>query len=141
MLLSELDFGVNNFGKQRVLSPSKTIAQLILNILLMRPGQMPSMPHIGINIKKYLYKFDDELDVEDLRQEIVFQCSEVIPFVDTTQMVLSVVEYRGESLLMIVIPLLIDSETVNLLYGFKENRGDAVQFNMQVEELGQIYNS
>lgn len=133
MIQGEMTFGLNNFGKQKILSEGDTIAQLILNILFMKPGQMPSMPHIGINIRSYLYKFDDELDVDALKQKISFQCSEIIPFIDTSGMVLTVVNYRGESILMIIIPVLISGESKNIIMGFRNGDDNDIIFNYQLE--------
>lgn len=135
MLKNELDFGFDNFGKQKVLSQSETIAQLILNILLMRPGQMPSMPHIGIDIRKYLYRFEDELDSDALKQDITRQCSALIPFIDLSGLRLMVVNYKGEGVLMIIVPLSITGTQQDLLIGFKKNAdsGDIV-FNYQFED-------
>lgn len=133
MILGEMTFGLNSFGKQKILSEADTIAQLILNILFMRPGQMPSMPHIGINIRSYLYKFDDDLDVDALKQKISFQCSKIIPFIDTDGMVLTVVNYRGESILMIIIPILVSGGSKNLIMGFRHGDDDDIIFNYQLE--------
>jgi len=135
MIKSELDFGLDNFGKQKILSQSETIAQLILNILLMRPGQMPSMPHIGIDIRKYLYKFEEDIDSEALKKEINYQCSLLIPYLDLTGLRLMVVDYHGEGVLMLIIPLSISSQNETLLIGFKKdsNSGEIV-FNYQFED-------
>ena len=61
----ELTFGIDNFGKQNMLSKSESVAQVLINLLFMRPGQMPSLPHLGINIKQYLYKFEEDIDVTE----------------------------------------------------------------------------
>lgn len=135
MIKSEVDFGLNNFGKPKELSESESIARLLLNILLMRPGQLPSMPHIGINIRKYLYKFDDEIDTESLKRDIAFQCSELIPFIDTTNMKLLVVNYKGEGILMLIMPLVVAGKSQELLIGFKKGESsDDIVFNYQFED-------
>ena len=53
MIKPEVTFGLDNFGKQKTLSLSETIGQLVLDILLLKPGQLPSLPHIGMNIKQF----------------------------------------------------------------------------------------
>jgi hypothetical protein len=132
---SEVDFGLNNFGKPKELSEADSIARLIMNILLMRPGQLPSMPHIGINIRKYLYKFDEDIDTDALKREISFQCSELIPFIDTSNMKLLVIDYRGEGLLMLIMPLYINGKQQDMLMGFKKGAtSDDIQFNYQFED-------
>ena len=135
MIKSEIDFGLDNFGKQKLLSQSETIAQLILNILLMRPGQMPSMPHIGIDIRKYLYKFEEDIDSEALKREINYQCSILIPYLDLSGLKLMVVDYHGEGVLMIIIPISITGSEETLLIGFKkDNANGEIVFNYQFED-------
>lgn len=135
MLKSELDFGLDNFGNQKTLSEADTIAQLLLNILFMRPGQMPSMPHIGIDIKKYLYRFEDEIDTTALKNEISSQCSTLIPYIDLSSMQLLTVNYHGEGVLMIIIPLMIRGNDENLLIGLKKNKDTGgITFNYQIED-------
>ena len=133
MLKKELDFGLNNFGKQTVLSEEDTIAQLILNILFMRPGQMPSMPHIGINIRQYLYSFEENIDVELLKNKISSQCSTIIPYIDIDNLKVFVVDYRGESILMIIMPIFISLGATNLMIGMKSSEDNGIVFNYQYE--------
>lgn len=124
IIKSEVDFGVDDFGNQKILSPRESVAQLLFNVLFMRPGQMPSMPHIGINIKKYLYKMDDELDVSQLKSELAKQCSEVMPYLDTNNMALTIQEYKGQPMLLIIIPITIENDTSTLIAGLQVSTAD-----------------
>ena len=67
MIKNEVDFGFDNFGKQKILSNKDSIAQLFRNLLFLVPGQLPSLPHIGINITKYIYKLVDDINLENLK--------------------------------------------------------------------------
>lgn len=136
MIKSEVDFGLNNFGKQKVLSEADSIARLLLNILFLRPGQMPSMPHIGINIRKYLYKFEDDIDTDTLKREISFQCSELLPSIDTSGMKLMVVNYRGEGVLVLLMPVYVSGTHKELLIGIKQDSdsGD-LTFKYQFDDI------
>ena len=91
---------------------------------------MPSMPHIGINIKKYLYKMDDELDVSQLKAELAKQCSEIMPYLDTNNMALTIQEYKGQPMLLIIIPITIENETSTLIAGLQtSSKDDNVKFS------------
>lgn len=131
IIKSEVDFGLDDFGSQKILSPKESVAQLLFNLLFMRPGQMPSMPNIGINIKKYLYQFEEDLDVNSLRAEISQQCSEIMPYLNTSNMALTVQEYQGHPLLLLVLPITIDDESSTLIAGFQNvnTKTDTVKFS------------
>lgn len=131
---SEVTFSKNNFNNQTILSEEDSIIQLLNNLFTIRPGQMPSMPHIGINIKKYLYSFDTEIDTEALRQEIVTQGKPIIPYLNFDNTKVLTVDYRGESILMIILPIYIDGEEKNILYGAKKSGDNDVTFNYQIQD-------
>ena len=50
----EIDFGINDVGKANVKDVVKSIADDILTLLVMRPGDIPSMPHLGVDIERYI---------------------------------------------------------------------------------------
>lgn len=135
MLKREVDFGLDNFGRQKILSQSESVAQLIVNLLLMKPGQMPSMPHIGINIKKYLYEFEDNINTGALQKEIEEQCSTLIPYIDTENMSLFVIkESVPDPILMIIIPFDILDDGKDLVMAFKKSKSlGMVSFNYEFQ--------
>jgi len=128
----ELDFGVDNFQKQKVLDNNQSIAQIIVNLFFMRPGNLPSLPHIGINIHQYLYTLDDQVDVDKLKENIYKQCPALIPYLNMGEVKVFVAEYKGNGILMVVIPLLTDSNT--LIIGFTKDKSGDILFNYTVEE-------
>ena len=117
----ELDFGLDHFGNQKILSLDDSIAQMVLNILFLRPGQIPSLPYIGVNIEKYLYRFEEELDVQELLTEIRNQCSPLMGYIDIDAMYMAVIEYENYPLLVLNIPLRTGTDNADILIGFKKN--------------------
>jgi len=118
----ELNFGLDNFKNQKMLSLDETIAQMIINILFLRPGQLPGMPHVGIDINKYLYKFDTELDTSDILTEIRAQCSPLTNYIDIANMFMAVIEYEEQPLLVLNIPLRTGSSNTDITIGFKKDK-------------------
>lgn len=137
MIKRELDFGVDNFNEQKILSDKESIAQILKNILFMRPGNMPSMPHIGINIQSKLYSFDDSLDVEELKTEISSQCSAIIPYLDFDGMNLYVANHKGSTqpILMIIIPVLLENQKEELIVGIEKSTQGEIMFNYQFDVI------
>ena len=132
----EIVFGVDNFGKQKELSEAETIAQMLLNLFLMRPGQLPSLPHIGMDIRKFLYKFEEDINTDQIRDEIVSQCSALLPYISVQQIQVLLVPFNNETILYILIPLtiLVDNGGT-LIYGFKKsNTSSAVSFNYKIAD-------
>lgn len=130
----EVLFGNDNFGKQKELSDAETVAQMLLNLFLMRKGQLPSMPQLGIDIRRYLYKTEDEINVEELKNQIINQCSALIPYINIQQLQIVLVPYNNENVLYILVPLTVaveDGGTV--MYGFKKSKDSSlVNFNYKV---------
>lgn len=131
MFKKELQFGLDNFSRQKVLTEKDSIAQALLNLLFMRPGQMPSLPHIGINVRKYLYQFEDEINVGELKEDIAYQCSELLPYLDMSNLQLFIVPYRGVDILMLMVPILVEGDTPTLVIGMQRGDNGNVVFNYQ----------
>ena len=117
----ELDFGLDHFGNQKMLTLDDSIAQMVINILFLRPGQLPGLPHIGVDIAKYLYKFDDDLEINDLLAEIRVQCSPLMQYIDVNGMVMTVIQYNEQPLLVLNIPLRTGTNNTDITIGFKKN--------------------
>ena len=132
MIKSEVDFGVDNFGDPKLLSPDDTIVQLLLNILFMRPGQLPSMPHIGIDIRSKLYSFVDELDTEELKQDIISQCRALMPYLNLDTLSVNVVDYNNDSVLVITFPTI--SQNSDVLVALKKSEDNGIIFNYTYDD-------
>lgn len=135
---NELLFGFNDFGKQSKLSITDTIAQMLLNILLLRPGQIPSRPELGIDVKKYLYAFDSDVDTNTIKNALATQCSTLLPYINFDNMQILLVPYDVGDILYILFPLNVSTEEIErgtLMVGFKkEKKSNIVTFNYKVTD-------
>lgn len=64
---------VDIYGAGVVLMGLETIAESILRLLYTVPGNFPDYPDMGIDIRKYLFSFEDEFTAAALREEILRQ--------------------------------------------------------------------
>lgn len=64
---------VNNYGSGTLMTSLQTIATSILRLLYTVPGQFPDYPEMGIDIRRYLFSFEDEFTAAALREEILRQ--------------------------------------------------------------------
>lgn len=67
---------VDEFHKPRVISTFQMCINSVLTLLLMKPGQYPSIPELGINIEQYLFEYADDKTLPDkITNEINEQCN------------------------------------------------------------------
>lgn len=52
----EITFRIDKYNKTALLTDKDTLVQIILNALLMIPGNLPSQPLKGVNLFQYLYR-------------------------------------------------------------------------------------
>lgn len=130
---SEVGFGLDNFMKPKILDSYQSLAQVILNVLMMKPGNMPSLPHLGIDIRKYLYKVSDEIDVGALKNEIYSQVSEVLPHLISGEIKISIVNYQGTDLLLVAIPINDTTPDDAMIFGFSKGLNNSVKTSYSLE--------
>lgn len=131
---SEMDFGLDNFQQPKKLNAKDSIAQVIINLLLMRPGNMPSLPHIGININQYLYVLEEDLDADKLKEDIYSQCSELLSYISLGEVKVFIAPHEGENLLIISVPISgLTEEEETLFLGFKQDKSNDILFNYEFE--------
>ena len=107
-ILSELvghdcTFELDRFGKPRLCSESETIKNALMFILFSRPGQYPSLPYLGMDIRNKLYSFYDEIDERALEEQLRTQCSALGPYFDSGCITVRKMVYRNMPSLLIYV--------------------------------------
>lgn len=65
-------------GKPKVISTFEMCINSILMLLLMKPGQYPSIPELGIDIEQYLHEYsDDNTIIQTIKNELNDQCNRI----------------------------------------------------------------
>ena len=96
-------FELNEFNEPRIRSEIEVVKDIILFILFAKPGQYPSLPHIGLDIQSKLYSFYDELDESDLKFKINDQCKAMGMYLNEGVVQIKKTKYKGHPSLMISI--------------------------------------
>ena len=96
-------FELNEFNEPRIRSEIEVVKDVILFILFAKPGQYPSLPHIGLDIQSMLYSFYDELDESNLKFKISEQCKAMGLYLNDGTIQIKKTKYRGHPSLMISI--------------------------------------
>jgi hypothetical protein len=131
---NEVGFGLNPFQKVDVLNKKDSIAQIIKNILFLRPGQIPSMPFIGVDIAKYINPMIDNGQLEDLGERMTTQCRELIPYMEFTGITAQSVVVNNRQTIVIVIPLNIGDTDEMMVIGVTKNTDGRILFKYELDD-------
>lgn len=132
--IREVAFGVDEFQKEKILSPQESLQQILYNIFVMRPGQLPSQPDKGINIRSYLYRLEDDIDTNDLKQKIFRNCSDLLTYLTLDDIVVNVMDWQGQGILLIILPIKLDDDEAIILT-FNLDDKDNIVFQFKVESM------
>ena len=107
-------YGVNDFNKPKVLAEDETYVNNLLMILMGKPGFYPSIPYLGMDISSLLYKFEDEIDTDKIKTELIYQCLDFLPLVDDGEIEIVVTTYKGRTMLIFQLPIIHKKKTTTL---------------------------
>lgn len=130
-------FGINDFNKPKVLTEAETYVRNLLMILFGKPGFYPSIPELGMDIKQYLYQFSDEIDTADLKSKLAYQCDDFLPLLNDGDMEIYSTTVNNETLLIFVLPLLIDDKSIALSLGVTVNAKGEMVYNFMIGDDNQ----
>ena len=103
---SDVAFSFNKYGEPEMLNLKDTVAQGIINALFMVPGNLPSLPHIGVNIRQYLYRSDTGYIATEIEQKLKEACGVILNGVVINWVDFSVQKTtKGESVFLLMIRL------------------------------------
>lgn len=128
-------FGLDNFGKEKVLTESETIVFNILMVLINKPGFLPSLPDVGMDIYNILYSLETDLDLESLKSRLIYQCSDFTDIVDEGSFDIQVTTYNGQRCLIFILPVVTTGKYQNLVLGISLNSIGEMIYNYTFNEI------
>lgn len=133
-------FGVDSYNRTKVLNESQTVAYNVLTLLLGKPGFYPSIPSLGMDITKYLYRFEDEIDVDTIKDELVSQCKDFSVQVANDDFTVIKTTYGdNQPLLVFIIPAIIANKENQLVLGVTySNENQQIKFNFSFNKTQYI---
>lgn len=125
----EISFKIDRYNNTALLSDKESLVQIIMNALLMVPGNLPSQPLKGVNIFKYLYT---QIDSDIMSSEVLSQLqytvgSDIASTISNLSVVLSDLNGQGPTFLLII-QLRVNNED-NTLALAVQKVDEAVKFN------------
>ncbi len=71
-------FGVDKYKEPKLLDRKDTIANAIIDACFMVPGNLPSLPHVGVNIRQYFYKEETAISSDKIKKDLETCCGRTI---------------------------------------------------------------
>jgi hypothetical protein len=105
----EVTFEFNKYKNPALLSKKESLVQIILNGLLMIPGNCPSQPLKGCDIFQYLYKHEDEGRSTEILQNLKFTCGDEVGSL-IKNLTVQTIELDGAPTMLLIIAIEVDSE-------------------------------
>lgn len=135
----DVGLGKDHFQKSKIFNETDSLINYILNILLMKPGNLPSMPHIGVNIGQYIQPhMQNEIDPEFIKGLISDNCIDLLPYLSSDDLIVVITQDDiGRDVLLIKIPLVVDDNSKveqDVYYAFYRNELNELEFNFLVDD-------
>lgn len=130
-------FSTNKFNEPKMLSPMESYVNDILMLLFGKPGFYPSIPTIGMNIQKYFFMIIDDINTEEIKSDLVSQCSDFFPSVKNGDFEIVKTEYKGRPLLLFVLPTIDDIKAHSVTIGVTTDEYGKFMYNF-VENMTQM---
>lgn len=130
-------FKINDFNEPKILSPLETYVNNVMMLLFGKKGFYPSIPDLGMDIQQYLYKFEDEINTDEIKTELANQCSDFLPEIDSGDLDVMLTRYKERTTLLFVLPVIDDISRYSVVLGISTNSRGEMIYNF-VENKYQI---
>ncbi len=133
--VKEVGFGTDNFDEPKVLDVQESIGRVLYRIFVMKPGTLPSLPNIGVDISRYLYKREEDISYEELRTKIFASCSSLLTFMTVGDILIKALELKGVLTLIVAVNVVIDGEEFALVSALNKGEDNDVAYSFRAESL------
>ena len=130
---AEVTFSFNKYKKPELLN-LRSVAEIIYNALIMVPGNIPSMPEAGCNIRQYFYQEDSAVSGDKIKFDLINTCGYLPGGATITNVDCSTqTDTDGVTVFLLIIKISFPSEDGDTALGIilKENskQNDKINFN------------
>ena len=135
------DIGIekDNFQKSKIYNETDSLINYILNILLMKPGNLPGMPGVGVDIGKYVEKnMVNTIEPDTIKGLILDNCINLLPYLSSDELYVGVLmNAEGQQYLVIKITIMSDEngsrEYKDVYYAFYRSTLNELEFNFLID--------
>lgn len=119
-------FGLDDFKKPKLLNSDRTLVNCAMMVLCGKPGFYPSIPYLGMDVRQYLYHFEDEINTDELKAKLIYQCPDLANEVDTGGMDILKIHRNEQNILVFVLPMIKNSGTALILGITTDKKGKLI---------------
>ena len=135
LAIKEVGFGNDKMGKPLMYSNIDSLGQALYNIFVMVPGSLPSLPRVGVNIKKYMPRLEGHVNTEQRRDDIFYSCSELLTFIKVSDVHIQEVEQANGLTLVVLVKCRLEDEDYALVSALKTGNQDEVVYSFRAEVI------
>lgn len=133
--LKEVGFGLDTLGRPLVYTSVESLSQIFYNVFMMVPGTLPSLPRVGINIKKYLYNMEGQINTEELRDSVFYSCEKLLSFIQVSDVNIQEVEQTNGTTLVVLVTCTIDDEQFALISALRKGSDGDVAYAFKSQSM------
>ena len=136
----EITFKIDKYKKPVLLSTKESIARIIINALLMVPGNLPGNPLVGVNIMQYIYRKVDDVNTSQIMENLQFAIGDTLGDTVLDDVSVASVRYPEGDILVVNVRLRMpDAREDDTLVVLLKKTDDRVHFNYKcMSEVLQI---
>ena len=124
----EINFTTDKYNNPVYLSKRDSIAQVIINGLFLKKGNIISHPDRGVDIERYLYKPSDSIDELKILSELKNACGEDLIGNELDSLTFQVVKFKGKEVALILIKLKIDNTDDIMAISLQREKNNLVRY-------------
>lgn len=133
----DVSFAFNKYNEAELSERRTTVANTVINACFMIPGNLPSDPTKGVNIKQYFYKEQDAISTEKIRNDLIAACGQIICGATIGSVDFSVQKIGdGDTIFLLIIMVTFNPGEQEMLgITMKQTSKDYVKFNFDYVKL------
>lgn len=135
LALKEVGFGNDKLGNPVLHDYLESLGISLYNIFVMVPGSLPSLPKVGVDIKSYLYQLEDSINTEQLRDKIFYSCSELLSFINISDVNIQEIDVEGQKALVILVSVNLEDDSFALISVLRKGVDNEVMYSFRAQAI------
>ena len=133
---SETSFDFDMYDNPKQLNLRDTVANTIINALFVESGNNPAMPNLDINIRKYFYSYEEDLNGDLIKRDVENACGNLPGGATIDSVDFSIQDTTAnDKVFLIVIKISIAVNDTKILGIMLKDEKDIVRFNFDYVDI------
>ena len=136
--VNDTTFSTDKYGNPKMLSLKDSVANAVVKVCFMKPGNIPGLPHLGVDIRQYFYKSQEELERSSsiVSAKVQEACGQLISGANISGVNFSVQKTNnGDHVFLLIVRISFPNEDEQILGVIMKNANDKITFNYEYMNL------